>query len=317
MMENLFAALTHEDSIAFLLSVFVCFLIGFITGWALYGGRARRFRKEVQSLRIQLKRQSGESDDLREALDLAKADHARLEKQYQQLEEHLRKLEAERYVWQSDLKKALSRAAKAEEQVRSYSITIEDLNNQLLGLKARLKEQSSVDVTDTTDRLASLELKIAQLIEENAKLRKNPSQDDLIEARRRLAELDRKLSALLEENQALRQELSILRGLQLNPADLQTVARQAAQRSRFTQNEAVSVPREKDDLTLIKGIGKNIEARLNEMGIYTYEQISQLTDEQIHQLSEALAFPGRIERDDWVGQAKRLLQARQSQAEKL
>ncbi len=326
MMENLFAALTHEDSIAFLLSVFVCFLIGFITGWALYGGRARRFRKEAHSLRKQLKQLSAERDDLREALDLTKADYARLEKQYHELGEQLAKVEAERNVWQADLKKALSRAARAEEQARSYSITIEDLNNQLLGLKTRLQEKSPApppgDVT--TERLASLEEKIAQLIQENAHLRNARSQDDLIEARRRLAELDRKLNALLEENQALRKELASLRGMsQSNQAErthesetLESLAQRAAQRSRFTRHLPLANPNQKDDLTRIKGIGKQIEARLNELGIFTFEQLSKLTDEDIRELAEVLAFPGRIERDDWVGQARRLLQVQKSEAEK-
>ena len=41
--------------------------------------------------------------------------------------------------------------------------------------------------------------------------------------------------------------------------------------------------------------------------IYTFEQISQLDEELIETLTNAIEFfPGRIERDDWVGQADRL-----------
>ncbi len=60
----------------------------------------------------------------------------------------------------------------------------------------------------------------------------------------------------------------------------------------------------KDDLTKINGIGPYIEEKLNEIGIYKYEQISKFTFEDIRVLTELIDFfPGRIERDDWVGQA--------------
>lgn len=61
------------------------------------------------------------------------------------------------------------------------------------------------------------------------------------------------------------------------------------------------------DLTQINGIGPYIEQKLNEIGIYNYEQISRFKDEDIRILTELIDFfPGRIERDDWVGQAEDL-----------
>lgn len=63
----------------------------------------------------------------------------------------------------------------------------------------------------------------------------------------------------------------------------------------------------KEDLTKINGIGPYIEQKLNEIGIYNYQQISQFKDEDIRVLTELIDFfPGRIERDDWVGQADSL-----------
>lgn len=42
---------------------------------------------------------------------------------------------------------------------------------------------------------------------------------------------------------------------------------------------------------------------LHEIGVRTYEQIASFPDDYIADLDAFLAFPGRIERDDWVGQA--------------
>ncbi len=65
---------------------------------------------------------------------------------------------------------------------------------------------------------------------------------------------------------------------------------------------------ERNDLTLIKGIGPFIEKRLNMIGIYTYHQISEFTPEIIEHVTKAIEFfPNRILRDNWVGQAKKLL----------
>ncbi|MEC9138262.1 MAG: HEAT repeat domain-containing protein [Candidatus Thermoplasmatota archaeon] len=63
----------------------------------------------------------------------------------------------------------------------------------------------------------------------------------------------------------------------------------------------------KDDLKNIKGIGPFLEQKLNALGIYTYEQISNMTPELEEQVNEAIEFfPGRVKRDNWVKQAKDL-----------
>ena len=66
-------------------------------------------------------------------------------------------------------------------------------------------------------------------------------------------------------------------------------------------------PQKKDDLTQINGIGPYIEQRLNEIGIYNYDQISRFQEEDIMVLTELIDFfPGRIERDNWIFQAEAL-----------
>ncbi len=67
---------------------------------------------------------------------------------------------------------------------------------------------------------------------------------------------------------------------------------------------------DKDDLTLINGIGPYIEQRLNEIGVFTFDQISKLQPRDIRTVTQLIDFfPDRIERDKWVEQAKELLVA--------
>lgn len=73
-----------------------------------------------------------------------------------------------------------------------------------------------------------------------------------------------------------------------------------------------SIPRaaldEKDDLKQIDGIGMFVEQRLNQLGIYTYKQISHFDEAFIAKLGAALGFSEEtIARDQWVEQAKEMV----------
>jgi large subunit ribosomal protein L19 len=64
---------------------------------------------------------------------------------------------------------------------------------------------------------------------------------------------------------------------------------------------------ESDDLTQIKGLSAEIAQRLGGLGVIKFEQVANFSDDDIANVDEALALEGRIEKDDWVGQAQRLL----------
>ncbi len=74
------------------------------------------------------------------------------------------------------------------------------------------------------------------------------------------------------------------------------------------QKLSVATASEKDDLQKIKGVGGFIEDKLNNLGIYTFKQISELDDNLVNVVTAAIAFfPGRIQRDKWVSQATELM----------
>ena len=52
-----------------------------------------------------------------------------------------------------------------------------------------------------------------------------------------------------------------------------------------------------------------MERTLNELGVSTFKQLADFQQVDIDKVSKAIgSFPGRIERDDWVGKAKQILQ---------
>ncbi len=62
-----------------------------------------------------------------------------------------------------------------------------------------------------------------------------------------------------------------------------------------------------DDLKKVNGIGPVMENKLNEIGIFTFDQVSKMTKAEYDLLDSITgSFPGRAQRDDWAGQAEQL-----------
>src|SRR5690606_27490443 len=69
-----------------------------------------------------------------------------------------------------------------------------------------------------------------------------------------------------------------------------------------------SAPAEVDNLEVISGVGPVLAEKLNSVGIYRFEQIANWTEGNVREFDELLSFGGRIEREEWITQAKTLLE---------
>jgi predicted flap endonuclease-1-like 5' DNA nuclease len=86
----------------------------------------------------------------------------------------------------------------------------------------------------------------------------------------------------------------------------------------FFNRIGIAKKEEADDLTTISGIGGWIMEKLNVLGIYTFRQISNFNSEDVAAVTEAIEyFPGRIERDEWILQAKELIRIAGNKSELL
>ncbi|MCB0444297.1 MAG: polysulfide reductase NrfD [Gelidibacter sp.] len=75
-----------------------------------------------------------------------------------------------------------------------------------------------------------------------------------------------------------------------------------------TVGEFDPMTQKRDRLQTINGIGPKIELHLNDLGIFSFHQISKMTKKEYDLLDTITgSFPGRAERDDWSGQAKTLI----------
>ena len=70
----------------------------------------------------------------------------------------------------------------------------------------------------------------------------------------------------------------------------------------------LDAPREAgaDDLKKISGVGPKIERTLNELGFWHFDQIANWTEAEIAWVDSRLKFKGRIQREDWIAQARAL-----------
>ncbi|WP_127900212.1 NADH-quinone oxidoreductase subunit NuoE [Solirhodobacter olei] len=93
-------------------------------------------------------------------------------------------------------------------------------------------------------------------------------------------------------------------------AEPKAPAKAKAEKAEPGKPEQLKAPRggKADDLKKIKGVGPKLEAAVNALGIYHYDQIAGLNEAQLAWLDDNLdGFKGRASRDDWISQAKALL----------
>ncbi len=117
-----------------------------------------------------------------------------------------------------------------------------------------------------------------------------------------LKPVDRRLEAIETELSSLGKQLA-------RPAKVDSEPREATVATTREAPRILSAALygKKDNLRLISGVGPKLEDLLNKNGVYYFWQVAEWNDRDIDTMDERLdAFKGRIERDNWVTQARRL-----------
>ncbi len=297
-----FTAFQHEDSIVLLVFMLLSFLFGFLLAWIMWGGRARRAEAALTQLKAAYQQLEHRLEELGELLELKEADLAKALREVDGTRLQLEELSMEKSELASEHTILKQRLEKKETTICSLQQTIEDLNDQIVGLKT--KNRQLIEQVEREEVAANL---LAEM--------QSSHQASL----RRLSELEQQIASLTQAYQQLQEQLLPTKDNELQPellakepasqSDMSDEVAAARQKIMEAVRQQLPQPKndEPDDLTLIRGIGPFIERKLNELGIFTFEQIAALDEALIDQLTTAIEFfPGRIKRDDWVGQAQRL-----------
>ncbi len=169
---------------------------------------------------------------------------------------------------------------------------IDDLREQVRTAENRAQASSAATIQKSSTRIQELETELQAMNSNLAMLREH---EHTIEAfKNKLVQKPtprlRKSAAIKKAKSAKKPSSKPVKGLKAPAKGLKIAAAKV-----------------KDDLKQIKGIGPVMENKLNDFGVYSFEQLGRLTKDDIESLANTLeSFPDRIQRDKWVSQSKRL-----------
>ena len=193
---------------------------------------------------------------------------------------------------------------KDMEELEHQSIALEAENAELRQEAAQAKRETETLQRDNAEieALKAQNREFAQILESMESTRKQYESD----ANRYRTQYEKSE----KESETLRFKLS---DIEKNWARMQRKEQEArnADPSMAPEPPAIGLDApqgEPDDLKVIVGIGKIFEATLHSLGVYHFRQIAAFGPAEIARINAELKeFKGRIEHDDWIGQAKELL----------
>ena len=97
-------------------------------------------------------------------------------------------------------------------------------------------------------------------------------------------------------------EITSIGGAGIEPAERTAASKQVP------EGPAEPAAEEADDLTRINGIGPVIAEKLTKLGITTIAQLAAMSAADVERVDEELNFKGRIERENWVEQAREMVE---------
>lgn len=209
-------------------------------------------------------------------------------------------------AYESKLTDATAEILKLEEGNQALSNSLSTLVEQNEAMQEQLEQLPQYEEGN-----AALNASILQLIEQNDLLKSQVEDLNQYESGNDI--LNSTIAKLIEENDLLKvntptEANAVVAAIPttMSSEELDTEQAKAEIRAAIGKQISAVAASQKDDLKKINGIGPFIEEKLNDLGIYSFQQVSQL-DGLLPVLTTAIEFfPGRIERDEWIGQADRL-----------
>jgi predicted flap endonuclease-1-like 5' DNA nuclease len=262
---------------------------GTIVGWSL---RAGTTEKDVRDSLVRVEQEKNTLARLythvKHQHDLREADFKRTSLEINTLRSQVQVLSNEREqhdpaAQNARVEKAENNAALFAQKVAALELLAESLRTRNAELTTQLSHlQSELDAWQTLYRdFQAMQQKLADF-EQNARS---------LEVER--ATLQQQLAAAQREIEALQAELR---------------QQQPPAKTRAERKAGSAAPKQNDDLKIISGITAAVEQQLISLGINTFAQISRWDDDTIIAFARALSVsPGKIYRDDWVGQARKLV----------
>jgi len=296
--------------------------------------KTRLLQKDLFTLRAEREDFKVKMSDFQNALLATKQRSGKLQAEFVKARE----------FYKGELTKSFEKRKALEAKVEDAKLEYESFSNLLQSSRSEKESVNKMFAAAQTrlENLDEIEQRVIELEAENAQLKHDATlaQQEIETLQRDVAELDElkvhnkelaQCVASMEnsrkqyENDAKRyrehagqseQKSETLRikldEVEKNFADMEEEQSQALKEARKTsvaqKSNGHTPPKlEKDDLQEIVGIGKVFEHALHELGIFSYRQIASFDVTDVARVNMALKeCKGRMEQDDWIGQAKEL-----------
>jgi predicted flap endonuclease-1-like 5' DNA nuclease len=247
--------------------------------------------------------------ELSEAVQEAFARRDELQRDIKDIRGNLEAAVTERDQLQSDMSANAGATADAQDQdvrIRKLQRELENWQNRLPPLIEKFRqrnedaEQLTIDLAAAQERIAELEstgesgnTRIEPVSDPDSLTDGRDASNDPIDADEPDAKVEIEVEVEIEDETATASETEA-------ESDLSEV-----EEEEDSINEPINGARDK--LQAIKGIGPAIEKTLNEMGIFRFQQIADMSEYDIDRVAKRLkGFRSRIYREDWIGQARNL-----------
>jgi chromosome segregation ATPase len=244
--------------------------------------------EQLTVVNTQLSTVRDENMQLQQQLDDLKAEMSAVETLKFQAEEEATEIDSNYQGQLTIVNTQLSTVRDENMQLQQQLEDLKEKMSEVETLKFQAEEEANEQGSDYQNQLAILNSQLSGVRDENMRLA-----NDLTGVTSKLNQLKKigasgKATGVVNENQAI-------------------MAARKAVTDLIGKTIPYATADEKDDLKLINGIGSFIETKLNNLGLYTYEQIGAFNDDIIEKVTDAIQFfPGRIQRDKWAEQARKL-----------
>jgi predicted flap endonuclease-1-like 5' DNA nuclease len=274
--------------------------------------RESRREEENRLKREEEEKRVAEEEHIREEAERVAEEERKAEEEAAELRAILRKKAEERKAEEEDKKAEEEAARKA---AREEAERIERVAEERAAQLEKAAEEKAARIEREAARKATEVEREAQIkaMEAKEKLRKRA-----IERKRQmdLEERDNQLARekAAERFAAMEKEMEE-RKLKLEELDVEARKKESALLRVAEKSKDIdfgilgfATVDDKDQLQNVKGIGPFIEEKLNALGIFTFAQISRMNSNLEDNINEAIEFfPGRIKRDEWAKQARKLV----------
>lgn len=277
------------------------------------------FKTRVREIQDQMSHMKYQSEELQtefiKSREFYKGELTKAFERRKDLEEKLEKTRAEQQSFATLLESSQSEHESVNKMLVSAQKRLgqmDILEQDVIRLEAE-NAQLNHDYTLARQEVETLQRDVAEIDELKVQNKELAEVLKSMESSRKQYEIDAKR---YRENAEDAEKKSETLRLRLDDVEKNFVEMEKQQRHALKEARKSPVPNEvngkkkkvqKDDLQEIIGIGKVFEHALNELGIYTFAQIASFDINDIARVNAVLkGSEGRMEADDWIGQAKEL-----------